>query len=126
MDLIRPVSIPSHSDGGGWVETTPDWFTASAHPVPREPDRPGTPISGICTDTGKWSQNDLFCIHSCSHHSSRTVNQTDAQPKLTHTMIQDGMMRVTNQVVWEHTEGVITQQEGMGGCRSIHSFHWPT
>jgi hypothetical protein len=52
----------------------PDWFTASAHLVPREPGRPGTTISGICADAGKWPQNDLFCIHSCNHRSSRTDN----------------------------------------------------
>jgi hypothetical protein len=43
-------------------------------------------------------QNNLFCIHSCSHRSSRTDNQTDAQPKSTHATIQDGMVRVTNQM----------------------------
>jgi hypothetical protein len=31
----------------------PDWFTWPAHPVPREPGRTGTVISGVCADAGK-------------------------------------------------------------------------
>jgi hypothetical protein len=81
-----------------FLHITRDWSTAPAYPVPRKPGQPGTTISSICADAGKWPQNDLFCIHSCNHHSSRTGNQTDAQPKSMHTMIQDGMVRVTNQV----------------------------
>jgi hypothetical protein len=73
-------------------------FTAPAHSVSREPGRTGTTISGVCVDAGKWPQNDLFCIHPCRHHYSHTCNQTDAQPKSTCAMIQDGMVRITNQV----------------------------
>jgi hypothetical protein len=80
------------------LDLASDCFTVPAHPVPCKPGRPGTTISGVCADTGKYPQNDLFCMHSCSHHSLRTGNQTDAQPKRTHTMIQDEMVWLTNQV----------------------------
>jgi hypothetical protein len=47
--------------------------------------------------------NDLkmaYFVFTHSHRSSRTGSQTNAQPKLTHAMIQDGMVRVTNQVIY--------------------------
>jgi hypothetical protein len=71
---------------------------AAAHSVPREPGQPGTDISGVYANADKWSQNNLFCIHSYSHRSSQIDNQTDVQPKSTHAMIQDGMVWITNQV----------------------------
>jgi hypothetical protein len=37
----------------GAKHQVPDWFSAPTHPVPREPGRPGTVISGVCTDVGK-------------------------------------------------------------------------
>jgi hypothetical protein len=44
----------------------------------------------------KW--NDLCCICSCKPHLPRTGNQTVAHIKSTHTLIQNKMIRATNQV----------------------------
>lgn len=88
-----------------------------------EPDRPGTTISDASVDAGKWSQIDLFCIHSCSLRLSYTANQTKTQTKSTHVVVQNETVRATNQT---HNEGGLTRLLmwwRWGGCLfSYYSF----
>jgi hypothetical protein len=55
---------------------SPDWFTAPAHLVPREPGRPGTVISNVCAYAGKWPQNNLFAsTHAATVLAYRQPNR---------------------------------------------------
>ena len=59
-----------------WLELlykAPYWFTASAYPVPREPDRLGTVISGVYADT----VNDIRMTYFASTHAA-TVSRIEA------------------------------------------------
>jgi hypothetical protein len=67
MDNLRPTSA---------IHLPSVWTVARGCPGSGEPSQPGTAISYVSEDAGKWSQIDLLYIHLYSLRFSYTTNQT--------------------------------------------------
>jgi hypothetical protein len=74
-----------------------DWFLVCGKSGSCEPDRRDTPVLGVRADATNSLKMQCFCIRLDRLHAPRASNQTKSQIESTHTVVQDMMVRVTNQ-----------------------------
>lgn len=74
-----------------------DWLPVYTKSGSREPERRDTLILRVPTDTTNSSKMYCFCISSARLHIPHTSNQTKSRVESTHVVVQDVVIRPTNQ-----------------------------
>ena len=92
-----------------------DWFIVCGKPGSRR----DTPVQDVRADATNSLKIQCFCIRLDKLYASRASNQTKSQIESTHTVVQDMMVRVTNQTLCEPNQHTSITSVGSANHKTL-------